>query len=520
VSIVEPPSYEQLALLVVDLTGRLSAATALVEETTARLDETAARLDEANARITALEAEVAALRAQVGKDSSNSSKPPSADPPAAKAKRKAVTSQRERSKDRKRGGQPGRPGSGLAPTQNPDDTREVEAAGECSGCGADLVERGSDAGATWAQVWDIKPIELEKVHYVLPKRRCACCGKVTTAAVPYGQAGSVSYGPNINTAAILLSSQGNVPVEATAALMAALLGVPVSTGFVARAHERFADLLATGGFDEAMIAALRAEAVLCADETPVNVVENLTTEGESAQGAPHVVTVRTPDANLVFYKEIHARTKEQLAALGIFDKWRGILVRDDYAGWHQFDATLAGVQQCGAHVIRHLQGVLDLDPQAQMWAGQVQKALRDAAKLIETTKTTGKKINTKALKDARWRYDQGVLVGISTNLSRPWHKGNHPGLVLAKRLQGKADQVWLFTNDFRVPWTNNASEQALKSPKLHQKVSGYWQTTLTLARFCRVRSYLVTTRNHGIRTIDAIHAALAGRPWLPTPATP
>ncbi len=504
-SIVEPPSYEQLALFVVELTGRL--------------DEAAVRLDEANARIAALEAEVAALRAKLGKDSTNSSTPPSADPPAAKAKRKAVTSQRVRSKDRKRGGQPGRQGSGLVPTQDPDDTRQVEAAAECSGCGADLVEHGDDAKATWAQVWDIKPIELEKVHYVLPKRRCGCCGKLTTASAPYASAGSVSYGPNINAAAILLASQGNVPVEATAGLMAALLGVPVSTGFVARAHERFADLLAQGGFDEAMIAALRSQAVLCADETPVNVVDNIDPDGAPADGAPHVVTVRTPDAKLVWYKEIAARTKERIAAMGVFDNWHGVLVRDDYAGWHQFDAQLAGVQQCGAHLIRHLQGVLDLDPEVQQWAGQVQKALRDAAKLVEVARTNGTAIDVKALADARWRYDQGVLVGISINLSRPWHKGNHPGLVQARRLQAKADQVWLYTKDFRVPWTNNCSEQALKSPKLHQKVSGYWQTTLTLARFCRVRSYLVTARNHGIRAIDAIHAALTGQPWMPSPAT-
>jgi transposase len=511
VSVVEPPSYEQLALFVVELTGRLY-------EATTRLDEATVRLDEANARIAALEAEVAALRAQVGKDSTNSSTPPSADAPAAKAKRKAVTSQRVRSKDRRRGGQPGRPGSGLTPTQDPDDTREVEAAAECSGCGADLVEHGSDVRATWAQVWDIKPVELEKVHYVLPKRRCGCCGKLTTASVPFASAGSVSYGPNVNAAAILLSSQGNVPVEATARLMAALLGVPVSTGFVARAHERFADLLAAGGFDQAMIAALRAEAVLCADETPVNVVDNIDPDGQPAAGSPHVVTVRTPDEKLVWYKEIAARTSQRIAALGIFDNWHGILVRDDYAGWHQFDATLAGVQQCAAHLVRHLQGVLDLDPEVQQWAGQVQEALRDAARLVDTANRTGKQIDADALADARWRYDQGVLVGISLNLSRPWHKGNHPGLVQAKRLQDKADQVWLFTKDTRVPWTNNSSEQALKSPKLHQKVSGYWQSTLTLARYCRVRSYLVTARNHGIKAIDAIHAALVGRPWLPSPA--
>ena len=68
-----------------------------------------------------------------------------------------------------------------------------------------------------------------------------------------------------------------------------------------------------------------------------------------------------------------------------------------------------------------------------------------------------------------------------------------------------------------MPWTNNASERALKNPKLHQKVSGYWHTLTTATRYCRVRSYLISARNHGIRPIDAIHTALAGRPWLPTP---
>jgi transposase len=70
-----------------------------------------------------------------------------------------------------------------------------------------------------------------------------------------------------------------------------------------------------------------------------------------------------------------------------------------------------------------------------------------------------------------------------------------------------------------VPWTNNASEQALKGPKRHQAVSGYWRTLTTLADYCRVRSYLVSARNHGVRPVDAIHAALTGNPWLPTAST-
>jgi len=491
----DEPSREQLVVLVAQLT---------------------ALLEQANAQIAALRAEVAVLKSKAGKDSSNSSVPPSKDSIGAKAKRKAAASQRVRSKDRKRGGQPGHEGAGLVPTADPTGTEQVDAAGGCSRCGVDLAD-GADAGCSWAQVWDIDPIVLRKTHYVLSRRRCGCCRKVSTAAPPVGQAGAVVYGPNVNAAAILLASQGNLPVEATAGLMTALLGAPVSAGFVARAHERFADGLARAGFDEAMIAALRAEDVLCADETPVNVVNNVEPGGEPADGSPHVVTVRTPDARLVWYKDIAARTAKKIAQLGVFTAWYGILVRDDYAGWHQFDVQLAGVQQCCAHVIRHLQGVLDLDPTEQKWAGQVQQALRDAASLVEHARATNTPIDATGLADARDRYDQGVLVGISINLSRPWAKGNHPGLVLARRLKTKADQVWLFTTNPKIPWTNNASEQSLKSPKLHQKVSGYWQSTLTLARYCRVRSYLVTAVNHGLRAIDAIHTALSGKPWLPTP---
>ncbi|HKS48033.1 MAG TPA: hypothetical protein VJT49_23560 [Amycolatopsis sp.] len=66
----------------------------------------------------------------------------------------------------------------------------------------------------------------------------------------------------------------------------------------------------------------------------------------------------------------------------------------------------------------------------------------------------------------RGRYDKAVARGETSNRLRDWHKGSRLGYVLATRLSDKADQVWLFTTVFSVPWTNNASEQALKSPNL------------------------------------------------------
>jgi hypothetical protein len=500
----DQPSYEELASLVVELT--------------ARLEQVSTGLEQAQGRVAELETEVAALRARLGRDSTNSSAPPSTDSLAAKGKRKAVRSQRVRSKQRKRGGQPGHKGSGLTPTSDPDRTERVAATQECAGCGMALSDADL-AGYTWGQVWDILPVAWEKIHYLLPKRRCSCCDKLNTPSPPHGQAGAVVYGPRVNAAAILLGSQGNVPVEAGAQLMDALLDASVSTGFVARAQERLADILDVAGFDEAMVAALRAEPVLGADETPVNVVANIDADRQPVAGSPHVVTVRTPDQRLIWYAGITSRSGQNLKDLGVFDGWDGVLVRDDYAGYHQFDQHLGGVQQCCQHLLRHLAFVAALDADNKLWADQVAGALRDAGKLVEQALATGEQVDADKLADARWRYDQGVKVGISFNLSRPWPKGNHPGLVLARRLQTKADQVWLFTDDLRVPWTNNACEQAIRGPKRHQNSSGYWQTTLTLSKYCRVRSYLVSARNHGLRAIDAIHNALAGGPWLPTPAT-
>jgi transposase len=372
---------------------------------------------------------------------------------------------------------------------------------------------------SWAQVWDLLPVVLEKVHYLLPRRRCVC-GKITTAVPPFGAAGTVVYGPNLNAAAILLASEGNVPLERTALLINALLGVAVSSGFVARALERFAQRLDAARFDDAMITALRAEDVLCADETPANVVSTTDEHEAPVAGSPHALTVRTPDARLVWYAPMGSRSKTAIAAAGVLQGYTGYLVRDDYAGYYQFDAQLAGVQQCAAHVIRHCKAVLELHPTQQKWADEVITVLREAAAAVTEAITSNRdQLDPQLLTGLRARYDHAVTWGITTNRHRGWVKGNHPGYTLAKRLRDKADQVFTFTRNLAVPWTNNASEQALKGPKRHQAVSGYWRTLTTLAAYCRARSYLVSARNHGIRPIDAIHAALTDNPWLPTIST-
>jgi transposase len=62
---------------------------------------------------------------------------------------------------------------------------------------------------------------------------------------------------------------------------------------------------------------------------------------------------------------------------------------------------------------------------------------------------------------------------------------------------------------------NNVSEQGAKAAKRHHAVSGYWHSLATLARWCRIRSYLDSAAAHDITALSAIRAAIEGKPWLP-----
>jgi hypothetical protein len=120
-------------------------------------------------------------------------------------------------------------------------------------------------------------------------------------------------------------------------------------------------------------------------------------------------------------------------------------------------------------------------------------------------------LDQQVLDDLRERYDTAVKSGIIHNRLRDWGTWNHPGYSLACWLRDYKEQVFLFTRDFSVDWTNNISERGAKAAKRHQAISGYWCSLGTLARWCRLRSFLDSAAAHGITALDA----LEGRSWLP-----
>jgi len=530
--------------LVPDDAGGLRAANARLREILADRAEEAVALEAAlgaeRELRRLLELRVAELERRLGMDSSNSGTPSSKEGIAAREGRKArqwQSSERERSKDRKRGGQPGHAGKGLARDPEPDEEKDAAPPAECRKCAASL-DGAAVAGRRRAQSWDVE-VTRKVTEWLLPGLCCPCCGEVTFAAPPPGlHAGSVSYGPVLNAAAVLLTAYGNVPPERAASLIGMLLGADVSAGWVDKASSRLSALLGAAGLGEAMLAALASQGVLAADETPVNVLGGDAApqrppagedgeqdpgekDGKAGAGAPHVLIVRTPDGLLTWLSAISSRRKGEVGG-GIPAAFTGTLITDGYMGYQHLLPRLAGIQQCCQHVIRRARAVAGLDPGSlQSWAGDIIALLREAQHAVEAARARGDtSLDAEVLDDLRERYDKAATHGIIHNRLRDWHDGNHPGYSLGCWLRDYKDQVLLFTTDFSVDWTNNVSERGAKAAKRHQAVSDYWHSLATLARWCRIRSYLESAMAHGVTALDAIRAALQGKPWLPPlPAT-
>ncbi len=494
-----------------------------------------AELDAALERYRRLELRVAELERRLGQDSTDSGTPTSKESIGAKERRKAgrrprQESERERREDRKRGGQPGHQGTGLARDPDPGQRKDAGPPAECRSCKA-CLDGAAAAGSRWAQVIDADVIRTV-TQWALPGLECPCCGTVTFAEPPPGaHPGSVSYGAVLNAAAVVLTAYGNVPPGRAAQVMAMLLGVPVSPGWVDKASARLAAQLGKAGFDEAMLAALAGQDALAADETPVNVLDKDAPqpagreEGDeqdpadkqkAAAGAPHVLIVRTPDGRLTWLQALGSRRKGDIAA-GLPAAFTGYLMTDGYTGYQHLLSRLAGIQQCAAHVIRRCRAVTKLGPGGlQSWAGDIITILREAHQAVEEARARGDTApDPEQLDKLRQRYDEAAAFGITHNRLRDWHEGNHPGYALGCWLRDYKEQVFLFTRDFAVDWTNNVSERGAKAAKRHQAVSGYWHSLATLARWCRIRSYLDSAAAHAVTALDAIRAAIEGRPWLP-----
>jgi transposase len=119
-------------------------------------------------RITTLETRISELEARLNQNSSNSSRPPSSDPPYTKPTPPQAAS------SKRKGGQPGHP-KRTPPTLPPDGVVELRA-DTCRHCGTPLA--GDDPNPLVHQVIEIPPLRPVVTHYRRHRITCARCHRV------------------------------------------------------------------------------------------------------------------------------------------------------------------------------------------------------------------------------------------------------------------------------------------------------------------------------------------------------
>lgn len=184
-----------------------------------------------NARVAELEQQVAKLLEEKGRNSNNSGKPPSSDPPKTRAERRAKNKEKS---GRKRGGQPGHGGSqrALVPPNDVDDVVD-HWPGECENCWAPLPKT-PDPSPQRYQTTELPPVKPHTTEHRGHCVTCPRCSHKTCASFEIPPA----FGPRLMAVVALLTGVYHVSRRAAARLLSDLVGVRVSLGAVSAIEGR------------------------------------------------------------------------------------------------------------------------------------------------------------------------------------------------------------------------------------------------------------------------------------------
>jgi transposase len=282
-------------------------------------------------RLAGLQRRLDHLDQRLAQNSTNSSRPPSSDPPHVKRAPPRPPS------GRRSGGQPGHARQQrplLEPTQPP----LVLKPSACRQCGQALT--GTDPQPLRHQVLELPAFRPEVTEYQLHRLRCAGCGRTTCAALPPG-APTGGQGPRLQAAVALLTGAYRLSKRQVAGLCADLLGTPLSAGQVCAVEAEAVAATAP------VVAALRAYV----HDQPANVDETGWWQKQDRAWLWSVVT----RCVTVF---VLALSRAAAVAQELIDPSAGqVITTDRYKGYDWL--PLYQRQICWAHLRRDFQAMVD-----------------------------------------------------------------------------------------------------------------------------------------------------------------
>jgi len=306
---------------------------------TGEVDRLAGENVELRSEIDSFACKIASWERRVGRNSENSSLPPSSDLFGRKKDKPENANRAARQAlGRKPGEQPGTDGKHLAHVDDPDQVH-LHTPDACDGCSADLADVPVERTEV-RQVTDIPMAVPTTTEHRAESKRCAC-GTVTKAAFPEEAREHASYGPRVRATALCLLWRQHLPFERTKEAMADLLGVTVSTGCLDSVYSGGADGLAV--FITAVLAQLRDADVVYMDEP-----------SDRLGNGPVWFHVACTELLTLLHAD-RTRGPDGIEATGLLSDFDGVAVHDRL-GWY-LDCDQPTHAACGAHLFRNLASV-------------------------------------------------------------------------------------------------------------------------------------------------------------------
>ena len=447
-------------------------------------------------KIDALEEQLATLTTRLNKDSHNSSKPPSTDPP-----RKKNRSLRKPS-GKKTGGQPNHPGSTLAFSDKPDYIIPHDPQ-NCSGCGASLKD-AKKAVVGRRQEFDIPPPALICTEHQIRAGICSVCDTYNAGVFPEGINAPVQYGPRTKSAVVSLAVQHLIPYNRTQEIISNLYGQAPSEGSIRTFIQ--AAFNALQGVEEEMKKAIIASPVVHFDETGARIDKKLRWF--------HVASTKT----LTHYISHDKRGCDAINEMDILPNFTGVAVHDRWKPYSMYED--ASHEYCCAHLLRDLCHIFETTKQT--WCQRLSSVLVIAQKMKERAISENKtSLDKGELNRIKLLYMKIVRSGLQRNPipERTGKRGRIKkslALNMLEFLQGNLQNVLGFVMDFKIPFDNNQAERDVRMLKVKQKVSGCFRSEAGAREFCRIKGYLSTLRKQKLNIFDGLVSVFRGNPIRPS----
>lgn len=427
-------------------------------------------------RIKDLERQLAAARERNGRNSTNSSLPPSQNPIDA---RKPATAKKP--SGRKRGGQPGHPPTnpGLIPPEELTEPPIPCIPKTCEHCQAKLS--GSDDQPSQHQVIELPPIDPEVREYLRHRLTCQRCGHTTLGALPDGVPEN-NYGPRLQAFIALCTGCYHLSKRQTEELLTTALGVPICLGSICNIEQRVSAALADP-VAEAKQHVQQAD-VAHADETswPQQPDKGWLWVGVTAYLAVFSIRgLRDRDS------------AEDLLGPG----FAGVLISDRYRSYN----WVTNRQLCWAHLLRDWQAFVDR-------GGTSRRIGRRLQQLTDTMFDHWYCVRDGTLSRSMFRI---LMIDIRTEVAALLRQGSAcaqpPTAGTCADILKLQGALWTFVDHEGVEPTNNAAERILRQAVLWRKKS-FGTRGPNGSRFVeRILTAVATCRLQGRNVLDYLTSA-------------